>query len=91
MAAAQSPGENTMFPLPQALLRSGPLEPKFQPRLPHQDPDTQGVAGQCDKRDRLGPDSQDLITFQDGEPRAEVNIEVGSSLPRLCSLHMNVL
>lgn len=38
------------------------------------------------KRHRLGLDSQDLIISQDGDPRAEVKIGEGRSLPRLCSL-----
>lgn len=67
MAAAQSPGENTVW-FPPNPARKCSIRPMFQSCLSHLDPDTPGVCRQCDKRHRLGLDSQGFTGSQEGVP-----------------------
>lgn len=68
MAAAQSPGENTVCPLPQALLGNAPLDPSSNPACHIWILIFQEFTGQCDKRHGLGLDSHGLIGSQEGVP-----------------------
>lgn len=70
----------------KTLPRSAPLDTSSSPACHIRILTPREFAEQCDKRYRLGLNSQGLIAPQDGGLRAEVMVGQSRLLPRLCSL-----